>query len=101
MEPASPRDAHSSTTRTPASASRASVPPHASDSSSGWAKTASTVRPARPVGSSGTRATVRLHDPFVHGDVFIHHPRDAKPLHRPLVDAPAVEGQHPTELIGH
>ena len=35
---ASPCDAHITTTRQPASASRASVPPHASDSSSGCAK---------------------------------------------------------------
>ena len=35
------------TTRAPSSASRASVPPHASDSSSGCANTARTVRPER------------------------------------------------------
>src|SRR5439155_25316972 len=47
VEPASPRDAQKTTTRAPASEARARVPPHASDSSSGCAKTPRMVRPAR------------------------------------------------------
>src|SRR5581483_8834120 len=98
IDPDSPRDPHSSTTRTPASARRASVPPQASDSSSGCAKTTSTVRPSKP---GGLAATMTLHDAPVHADVAVDHPRRPEPLDRPLAHAPAVEGEHARQLVRH
>src|SRR5688572_15032178 len=95
IDPRSPRDAQSSTILAPASASRASVPPHDSDSSSGWANTARIVRPSSPVG------TMRLEDTFVYRQIPINHPRDAEPRHRPLADAAAIEIEHPRQLVDH
>src|SRR3954464_920943 len=77
QDPASPCDAQTTTTRQPASARRASVPPQASDSSSGWAKMPSTVRPAR--GSALASGTMGLHDPVVDGDVLVDHPAGPEP----------------------
>src|SRR5712692_9355822 len=105
IEPASPRDAHSSTTRTPASASRASVPPQASDSSSGWANTASTVRPAscrsdRSPDPFALSATARLHDAGVDLNVFVDHSRGAESLDGALADAAAVEIEDARQVVG-
>src|SRR5258708_38483300 len=97
IDPASPRDAQSRTTRAPASASRASVPPHASDSSSGCAKMPRTVRPA----SESLSGTVRLHDAAVHADVFVDHARDAEARNGALADAPAIEIEHAREGVRH
>src|SRR5690349_18671490 len=77
--PFSPRDAQSRTTRAPASARRASVPPHASDSSSGCAKIARIVRPEK----SGS-----ADDALIDRDVLVHHALDTEPLDRALVDVP-------------
>src|SRR6185295_15829061 len=90
-DPFSPREAQSRTTLTPASDSRASVPPQASDSSSGWAKTASTVRPVTSPESPAMRATMRLDDLPVDGDVFVNHALRAEPRHRALAHAAAIE----------
>src|SRR5450759_2982189 len=98
IEPASPREAHSTMTRAPASARRASVPPHASDSSSGCAKIPRTVRPARGRASS---ATMRLHDPTVDGDVFIDHASGAEARDGALAHAPAIEVEDARQLVDH
>src|SRR5262245_39399696 len=94
-DPRSPREAQRSTTLAPASASRANVPPHVSDSSSGWAKTARMVRPSTPL------CTVRLDDPFVHRQIPFDHPHYAEPLHRLLPDAAAIEIEHARQLVHH
>src|SRR3954470_24766960 len=86
-DPDSPRDPHISTTRTPASDSRASVPPHASDSSSGWAKIARTVLRA-------LSGTMGLHEPGVYGDVLVDHPLDAEACDGAVVHALAIEREH-------
>src|ERR1019366_368745 len=98
IEPASPCEAQTMTTRAPASASRASVPPQASDSSSGWAKIPSTVRP-----SSGRKrsAMMRLHDPLVYGDVFVDHPARPEPRDRALVHAAAIEVEDARQVVDH
>src|SRR6478752_7623088 len=87
-------------TRQPASARRASVPPQASDSSSGWAKMPSTVRPAR--GSAALASgTMGLHDPVVDGDVLVDHTLGAEPGHRALVHAAAIEIEHARQSVNH
>src|SRR6185503_13649409 len=96
IDPDSPREPQSSTTRAPASASRASVPPHASDSSSGCAKTASTVRPA-----AALSGTVRLHDAPVNGEVFVGHPPGAEPGDRALANDAAIEIEDAGQLVCH
>src|SRR5688500_17511025 len=116
IDPRSPRDAQSSTILAPASARRASVPPHDSDSSSGWANTARIVRPPSNEDSqidclmfwssvSGEPSlplgTMRLEDTFVYRQIPINHPRDAEPRHRPLADAAAIEIEHPRQLVDH
>src|SRR5256885_3066600 len=106
IDPASPRDAQSRITRTPASASRASVPPHASDSSSGWANTASTVRPAscrsdRSPDPFALSATVRLHDAGVDASVFVDHSRGAESLDGALADAAPIEIEDARPVAGH
>src|SRR5581483_11674278 len=100
-DPRSPREAHRSTTRAPPSASRASVPPQASDSSSGWAKTARTVRPASDRPGSAAAGTMGLHDSAVDGDVLADHARDAEPLDGAIAHPAAVERQHARQVRGH
>src|SRR4051812_40342913 len=92
--PFSPREAHSSTTRAPPSARRASVPPHAMDSSSGWAKTARMVRPAKS-GASG------LEDALIDGDVLTYHSIDTEPRHRAFADAPAIKTERTRQVFHH
>src|SRR3954469_22012573 len=100
IDPASPCDAQTITTRQPASERRASVPPQASDSSSGWAKMASTVRPAR--GSAALASgTMGLHDPGVDGDVLVHHPLGTEPGNGLLVHAAAIEVEHAGQSVSH
>src|SRR5919197_4631397 len=96
IDPASPREAHSRTVRAPASASRASVPPQASDSSSGCAKTASTVRPA-----SGRSTTMLLHDALIDRDVLINHPRGAEARDRAFAHAAAIQIEDARQLVHH
>src|SRR6185503_20051243 len=104
-DPASPRDAHTTMTRAPASARRANVPPHASDSSSGCAKMPRMVRPAS--GSSPDRAvrsasgTGSLHETRIHGDVLLDHAGGAEPGHRPFVDAAPIEAEHARQVVDH
>src|SRR6185503_15193027 len=97
IEPASPRDAHTTMTRAPASERRASVPPHASDSSSGCAKMPSTVRPARGRGL----VTMSLHEPGVNRDVLVDHAGRAEAGDRAIVDAAAIEIEDARQLVGH
>src|SRR5258707_15283008 len=100
IDPASPCDAHTMTTRQPASARRASVPPQASDSSSGWAKMPSTVRPAR--GSAALASgTMSLHDPGVDGDVLVDHALGSETGDRALVHAAAIEIEHARQSANH
>src|SRR5882724_1789156 len=87
-EPASPLEAQTTTTRAPASAARARVPPQASDSSSGCAKIASTVRPSRHRSGAGT---VRLDEPLIDRFVTGHHPLDGELGHGVRVHAPPIE----------
>src|SRR5215471_13293404 len=94
IDPFSPRDAQISTTRAPASASRASVPPHAIDSSSGCANTTRNVRPARS-GALG------LNDALIDGHVFVDHSTDAEAFHRPFANHTAVECEDPAEILDH
>src|SRR4051794_4563615 len=102
IDPASPCEAQTITTRQPASASRASVPPQASDSSSGWAKMPSTVRPARGSGlASGASGTVGLHDPGVDGDVFVDHALGAEAGDRALVHAASIEIEDARQTAHH
>src|SRR3954451_1500597 len=106
IDPASPRDAHIRITRTPASASRASVPPHASDSSSGCAKTARTVRPAsaasdRPAAGTALSATMLFHDALVDADVLVDHPRDAEALDCAIAHAAAIQIEDARKLVRH
>src|SRR5262245_29954071 len=89
-DPDSPSDPQMRMTRTPASARRASVPPHASDSSSGWARTTRTV-----LGASGT---LRLHDAPVDVHVALDHALHSEARHRALADAPAIEIEHARQL---
>src|SRR5947208_5573225 len=96
IDPDSPRDPQRSTTRAPASASRASVPPHASDSSSGCAKTARTVRPA-----SGRSTTMLLHDTKIDRDVLFDHAGRAEPRDGPLADAPTIQIEQTRQLVHH
>src|SRR5712691_13559136 len=98
IEPASPCDAHSRITLAPASASRASVPPQASDSSSGCAKMPSTVRPAR---ESRLSATVGLRDLGVDGHIIVDHACRAEPGDGALVHATAIEIEDPRQIVGH
>src|SRR5262249_45905240 len=100
-DPASPCVAHSSTTRAPAWASRASVPPQASDSSSGCGKTPRTVRPASGRRSALASGTMTLHQPRVHLDVAVDHPLDAEASDGALADAMTIEIEHPRQLVGH
>src|SRR5882672_9564886 len=97
IEPASPRDAHTTTTRAPASTRRANVPPHASDSSSGCAKIASTVRPAR----RRALVTTGLHEPGVNRDVLVHHAGCSETGDRALADAAAIEIEKAWQVVGH
>src|SRR5207344_515596 len=99
-DPASPCDAHTITTRQPASARRASVPPQASDSSSGWAKMPSTVRPASGSAALGS-GTMGLHDPVVDGDVLVDHAPGAEPRDRALVHPAAIEVEHARQSADH
>src|SRR6187200_908104 len=80
-------------TRTPASASRASVPPHASDSSSGCAKTARTGRLLL--------ATMCIHDPAVDADIFIDHAVGPEARHRMLPHSTPIEREHPRQRGHH
>src|SRR6266851_7425834 len=98
IEPASPCDAHSRITLAPASASRASVPPQASDSSSGCAKMPSTVRPARERRLS---ATVGLHDPGVDGDILVDHACRAETGDGAIAHATAIEIEDARQVVGH
>src|SRR5438270_9568175 len=88
--PFSPRDAQRRTTRAPASASRASVPPHAIDSSSGWANTARMVRPEK----SGN-------DALVDGEIFVYHPLDPEPFHRAFANAAPIERKRLRQILDH
>src|SRR5206468_10813065 len=81
-----PRGAHSTATPAPASERRASVPPHASDSSSGWAKTARTSWPA-----SSFSDMAGLRNIVIDALVLPDHPIDAKPRDGALADAEAIE----------
>src|SRR5262249_50524865 len=103
IDPASPRDAHSRITRTPASDSRAIVPPHASDSSSGCANTQSTVRPAsgRSVSEFVSTATAGSDDVRVDVDVFVDHACGAETLDRARAHAAAGQGGHARQIVGH
>src|SRR6516225_9771103 len=94
VEPCSPREPHIRITRTPVSASRAIVPPHISDSSSGWANTARTVL-LFPV------ATIRLDDPIVDADVLVDHSRRAETRHGAIAHAAPVEVEHLRQLVRH
>src|SRR5262245_40009277 len=99
--PSSPCDAHRSTTRTPASDSRASVPPQASDSSSGWAKMARTVRPLRTDPLAGDRSMMRLHELLVRGHVLVHHAVRPEASSGVFANSPAVEVEHAAQPVGH
>src|SRR5438876_9583832 len=101
MKPRSPRDAHSRTVDAPRSANRANVPPHASDSSSGWAKTARIVRPARLGVSRGVHATVSLHKTPVNGHVLVHHAVAAEPGDRALTHTPTIDREHVRQTVHH
>src|SRR4051812_12318609 len=81
--------------RAPASASRASVPPHASDSSSGWARTTRIVRPEQ------SATPVRLDDLLVHRHVFVDHAFDAEARDGALADAAAIEREDGGEVRDH
>src|SRR4029079_18087672 len=94
MNPRSPRDPHISTTRTPASASRASVPPHVSDSSSGCANTARTV-----LGLAC--GTIGLDDAAVYGDVFVDHASRSEARDGAVPHPATVEVEHARKLVGH
>src|SRR5881397_3969009 len=96
IDPRSPRVAHSSTMLAPASAARASVPPQASDSSSGCAKTARIVRPA-----SGRSTTMLLHDALIDRDVLVDHAGRAEPRDGPVPDAPTIQIEHTRQLVHH
>src|SRR5581483_7059752 len=93
-DPDSPRDPQMRTTRAPASASRASVPPQASDSSSGCANTASTVRPEKS-------ATASLDDVAIDVRVLLDHAGDAEPRDGVLAHAAAIEIENARQLVGH
>src|SRR6185503_1495418 len=95
IDPRSPREAQSSTTFTPPSASRAIVPPQVSDSSSGWANT------IRTVGASTASGTMRLDHAFVDREVAVHHSGDAESRHRLRVDPPPIQIEHPRQLVDH
>src|SRR3954464_15398589 len=99
IDPASPCEAQTTTTRQPASARRASVPPHASDSSSGWAKMPITVRPAR--GFALASGTMGLHEPGVDRDVLVDHASRAETGDRALVDAAPIEIAHARQPERH
>src|SRR5206468_48833 len=85
----------------PASAARASVPPQATDSSSGCAKTARIVRPARPGVSVSTLVIAPLHEPPIDGDILIDHAPRAEARDRPSADAAAIEIEDARELVRH
>src|SRR5947209_10858941 len=90
------------TTRTPASASRASVPPHISDSSSGWANTARTERARASDGVALPSACLMpLDDAPVDVDALADHPRRAESGDRALADAPAIEIEDARQLVRH
>src|SRR4051812_48800023 len=93
-DPLSPCDAHNRTTRAPASARRAIVPPQASDSSSGWASTTRMVRPAMSGAPAGDNA-------LIHCDVFVDHALDAEARHGALADAAAIEREDGCQIRGH
>src|SRR5438445_10163553 len=97
IEPRSPRVAQNSTTVAPASAARASVPPQASDSSSGCANTASSVRPAR----SCTAGTAGAEQTPIDAHVFVDHAAGAEAGDRALANTPAVEVEDPWQLVHH
>src|SRR5882724_537891 len=100
IDPASPCDAHTITTRHPASARRARVPPQASDSSSGWAKMPSTVRPAR--GSAALASgTMGLHDPGVDGEVLVDHALGTESGDGAIVHAAAIEVERARQPARH
>src|SRR3954464_5982756 len=101
IDPASPRVAQRTTTRAPASARRASVPPQASDSSSGCAKIPSTVRPARGRRAPLSSATTTLHETRVDMDIAVDHPLDAEASDRLRANATAVEVEHARQFVGH
>src|SRR5262245_3250024 len=97
MDPRPPLDAQMSTTRAPASARRASVPPHASDSSSGCAKIARTVRPASVASVPATLASSKG---VIQLFVFRDHPLDTEARDGMLANAASTEG-HRTWEVGH
>src|SRR5262249_16692889 len=101
IDPRSPRDPHMSTTRTPASAKRANVPPHISDSSSGCANTASTVRIGALEVALLSAAMVILDDAPIDLQVLVDHPRRAEARDRALADAPAIEIEDARQLVRH
>src|ERR1043166_2766605 len=90
--PFSPREAQIRMTRAPASERRAMVPPHASDSSSGCAKTTRMVRPEK----SGAPD-----DAFKDRDVPVDHPLDAEPRDRAVSHPPAVESEDRFQAGSH
>src|SRR4051812_18655737 len=98
----SPCVAHMMTTRAPESTRRASVPPQASDSSSGCAKTASTTCPSKACAAVATSACAPLIDDAPEGvDVPVDHRHDAKAPDRFCADVSAIQGQHPREAVHH
>src|SRR5260370_18782993 len=107
IDPFSPCEAQSSTTRAPPLAARASVPPQASDSSSGCAKIARIVRPASGrsgeivVLRAGTVALCVLYQAFVDRDILVDHAVDAEPLDGALPDTAPVEVEDARQLVGH
>src|SRR5580765_6243324 len=98
QEPRSPREAQITTTRAPASERRASVPPQASDSSSGWAKTARTVRPEKS-GASGMRPS--SDDALIDLEVPVDHAFHAESRDGSLADAPAIQTEYSRKPVGH
>src|SRR5439155_22714494 len=76
--------------------SRASVPPQASDSSSGCAKTATIVRPSTVLGT-----TVTLHQLLVDCDVAVDHPVEAESGDGVLADTPTIEREHARQVVDH
>src|SRR5580765_5494855 len=93
-DPFSPCDAQMSTTRAPASARRASVPPQAMDTSSGCADPARIVRPEKSGALGGD-------DALINGFVLVDHAIDPEALHGTLADSPAVERKRLRQLLDH
>src|SRR5712692_7319604 len=106
VEPASPREAQKTTTRAPASEARANVPPHASDSSSGCAKTPRMVRPVRFAAARGSRrssgaGTTGLEHMTVYRFVFGSHAFKSETCEGPLADTAPIELEDPRQSGRH